>query len=222
LKEILDKIKEMLEEYKPKDTALSEIKKKENWDPFKVLIGTILSQRTKDEVTSLAVERLFSKFPNAEELSKADVKEVAYLIKPVGFYHQKAKNIIEVAKIIMEKYGGKVPKDLDDLLTLPSVGRKTANCVLVYGFGEPAIPVDTHVHRIFNRLGLVKTKDPIDTEKRLREIIDKKYWMEINDLFVRFGKSICKPQRPLCDICKLKDICEYYKANKGLRGNFLG
>ncbi|MEM4312403.1 MAG: endonuclease III [Nitrososphaerales archaeon] len=210
---IIERIKLMLELRKPKDTALSEIKKQENWEPFKVLIGTILSHRTKDEVTSLAVERLFKKYRNPKELSKAKADEVAQIIKPVGFYNQKTKSIIKIAKIINEKYNGKVPRSLDELLTLPSVGRKTANCVLVYGYNEPAIPVDTHVHRISNRLGLVKTKDPYETERELAKKLDKKYWIEINELFVRFGKSICKPLKPSCQICLLKELCDYYKAN---------
>ncbi|HLC10375.1 MAG TPA: endonuclease III, partial [Candidatus Bathyarchaeia archaeon] len=139
-------------------TALQEISDSTNGDPFRVLIATILSHRTKDPVTALASSRLFAKYPRPTQLAQADPRTIARLIKPVGFYNTKARTIKRVAKIILKEYKGKVPDDIEELLKLPSVGRKTANCVLVYGFKRPAIPVDTHVHRIFNRLGVVKTK----------------------------------------------------------------
>src|SRR6266702_5709580 len=136
-------------------TALQEISDSTDGDPFRVLIATVLSHRTKDPVTAQASTRLFAKYPGPKQLARSDSRTVSRLIRPVGFYKTKAKTIKRIAKIILEKYDGKVPEDIEDLLELPSVGRKTANCVLVYGFKRPAIPVDTHVHRIFNRIGAV-------------------------------------------------------------------
>ncbi len=134
------------------------------------------------------------------------------LIKSVGFYHVKSKRIIEVAKLLISKYGGKVPADIDQLVEIPGVGRKTANCVLVYAFEQPAIPVDTHVHRISNRLGLVSTKMPEETEMELRKNIPKKFWLDINNTFVMYGQNICKPISPMCDVCKIKNACNYFKT----------
>ncbi|MCL4435271.1 MAG: endonuclease III [Thaumarchaeota archaeon] len=207
---VLSDIVKMLEQYTGFKTALGEVSAEWESDSFKVLIATILSQRTRDEVTEKAAERLFHQFGTPEELAEADEEEVKKLIRPVGFYPIKAKRIKEVAKLIIERFHGKVPHDMESLLSLPSVGRKTANCVLVYGFKEPAIPVDTHVHRISNRLNLVQTRTPEATEERLAETVDKKYWLNINDLFIRFGKKICLPIGPKCGICLLKDHCAYY------------
>lgn len=191
-------------------TALRELQREEDNDPFKILIGTILSARTKDENTKIALSKLFNKFSSPQDIANADVKEIAELIKAAGFYNIKARRIKEVAKIICEKYNGKVPDKLEELLNLPGVGRKTANCVLVYAFNKEAIPVDTHVHRIANRLGLVNTKNPEETEAELMRITDRKYWKDINDTFVRFGQNICKPINPLCSKCLLNDTCKYY------------
>ena len=196
----------------PRMTALRELHEVETGGPFSILIGTILSARTKDESTTKVCKVLFSKYKNAKSLSKAKVKDIEKIIKSIGFYHVKSKRIIEVAKIIDKKYKGKVPDDLDTLVSLPGVGRKTANCVLVYAFEKPAIPVDIHVHRISNRLGLVDTKIPEDTEQELMKKIPKKYWLEINDTFVMYGQNICKPISPMCDVCKIKKSCKYYKT----------
>jgi endonuclease-3 len=183
-------------------------------DPFRVLIFTIISQRTRDEQTEVASERLLSEFPTVEDLANAPVPRIEKLIKIAGFYRNKAMKIKEVCNILLEKYDGKVPNDLNTLLELPSVGRKTANCVLVFGFGEPAIPVDTHVHRISNRIGLVKTKKPEETEERLTKILPKKYWLDINHMLVTFGKTICRPISPKCHECPVSDLCKYYKKLK--------
>jgi endonuclease-3 len=196
----------------PRMTALRELHEAET-GPFSILIGTILSARTKDEATTKAVKILFSKYKNPKQLASAKVKDVEKIIKSIGFFHVKSKRIIEVAKIIDKKYKGKVPEDLDTLIQLPGVGRKTANCVLVYAFEKPAIPVDIHVHRISNRLGLVQTKNPEDTEQVLMEKIPKKYWIDINDTFVMYGQNICKPISPMCNVCKIKKKCNYYKLN---------
>jgi len=195
----------------PRITALQDLHDAET-GPFSILIGTILSARTKDEATTKAVKALFSKYKNPKELAKAEIKDVEEIIKSIGFYHVKSKRIIEVAKIIDKRYKGVVPDDLDTLVQLPGVGRKTANCVLVYAFEKPAIPVDIHVHRISNRLGLVDTKNPEETEQELMKKIQKKYWIDINDTFVMYGQNICKPISPMCDICKIKKRCKYYKT----------
>ncbi len=194
-------------------TALQEISDSTDGDPFRVLIATILSHRTKDPVTALASSRLFAKYPRPIRLARADPRTIARLIKPVGFYNTKAKTVKRVARIILEKYKGKVSDDMEELLKLPSVGRKTANCVLVYGFKRPAIPVDTHVHRIFNRLGVVKTKTPEETEQELTRIVDRRDWLPLNEVFVKFGQLICKPIGPKCSVCPLNDRCQWYRDN---------
>lgn len=195
----------------PRMTALRELHEAET-GPFSILIGTILSARTKDEATAKAVKELFSRYKNPKQLASAKIKDVEKIIKSIGFFHVKSKRIIEVAKIIDKKYKGKVPKDLDALVQLPGVGRKTANCVLVYAFEQPAIPVDIHVHRISNRLGLVKTKNPEETEQALMKKINKKFWIDINDTFVMYGQNICKPISPMCDVCQIKKSCKFYKS----------
>jgi len=195
----------------PRMTALKELHEAET-GPFSILIGTILSARTKDEATAKAVKALFSKYKNPKELANAKIKDVEKIIKSIGFFHVKSKRIIEVANIIHTKYKDKVPEEMDILVQLPGVGRKTANCVLVYAFEKPAIPVDIHVHRISNRLGLVDTKNPEETEQELMKKIDKKYWIDINDTFVMYGQNICKPISPMCDVCKIKESCKFYKT----------
>ena len=140
-------------------------------------------------------------------------RDVERIIKSIGFYHVKARRIIDVAGIIHSEYGGKVPKDLASLIKLPGVGRKTANCVLVYAYEKPAIPVDIHVHRISNRLGLVSTKTPEETEFALMKKIPKKFWLEINDTFVMYGQNICKPISPMCEVCRIRRGCKYYNEN---------
>ncbi len=181
-------------------------------DPFRVLIFTIISQRTRDEQTDVASKRLLSVFPTAKDLARANVRKIEKLIKTAGFFRVKARKIKEVCKIIHEKYNDEVPDEFESLMALPSVGRKTANCVLVFGFGKPAIPVDTHVHRISNRLGLVKTSTPKVTEEALKKVLPMKYWLDINHLLVRFGQTICRPSSPKCDECPVTDICTWYRT----------
>jgi endonuclease-3 len=212
MKKILSGMTKTMDAVKPpRMTALRELHEAET-GPFSILIGTILSARTKDEATAKAVKELFSKYKNPKQLADAKVKDVEKIIKSIGFFHVKSKRIIEVAKIIHTKYKGKVPEDLDTLVQLPGVGRKTANCVLVYAFEKPAIPVDIHVHRISNRLGLVATKNPEETEQELMKKIEKKFWIDINDTFVMYGQNICKPISPMCDVCQIKRNCKFYKS----------
>lgn len=195
-------------------TALKELQMEEDNDPLKILIGTILSARSRDENTSKIVHTLFQKYKNARELANADLNDIKSIIHSIGFYNTKAERIKQVSKIIVEKFHGIVPNEVEDLLGLPGVGRKTANCVLVYAFNKPAIPVDIHVHRISNRIGIVKTQNPKKTEEELIKIIDRKYWLILNNTFVRYGQNICLPIRPKCEICSLKDVCNYYKKQK--------
>lgn len=194
-------------------TALKNLQTQENGDPYKILIGTILSARTRDETTTNVIKILFSKFKNANELSRANLKDIKELIQKIGFYNVKAVRIKEVSKILVEKYNSKVPSNLEDLLSFPGVGRKTANCVLVYGFRKPAIPVDIHVHRISNRIGIVNTKKPEETEMVLQKLIDRKYWTAVNETFVVFGQNICLPIKPKCNVCRLTKLCKYYESN---------
>ncbi|RPJ30257.1 MAG: endonuclease III [Nitrosopumilales archaeon] len=194
-------------------TALKNLQTQEDGDPYKILIGTILSARTRDETTTQVIKMLFSEFKNPDELSRADLKDIKKLIQKIGFYNVKATRIKEVSKILVEKYNSKVPSNLEDLLTFPGVGRKTANCVLVYGFRKPAIPVDIHVHRISNRIGIVNTKKPEETEIDLQKTIDMRYWIGVNETFVTFGQNICLPIKPKCNLCHLTKICKYYGKN---------
>ena len=176
-------------------------------DPFRVLVCAILSTRTKDETTSRVCERVFSKVKSVKDLYDIDVEDLKDLIYGVGFYNTKAKNLKELAKILMEKYNGNIPDTLEELLGLPGVGLKVANLVLAEGFGVPAICVDTHVHRITNRWCLIKTKTPEQTEEALRAVLPKKYWVEINRYLVSLGQRICKPTKPSCDICPIERFC---------------
>ncbi len=193
-------------------TALAQLQDTEGGDPFKILIGTILSHRTRDENTTRATENLFSKYRTPAQLAGADPRTVRRLIRPSGFYNMKARNIIQASRELVDQFGGVVPDTEEDLLKLRAVGRKTANCVLVYAFNKPAIPVDTHVHRISNRLGLVRTKKPEDTEAELVRTVPRRYWLELNDLFVRFGQTTCRPIGPRCSVCTLTSTCEYYRT----------
>lgn len=194
-------------------TALKNLQTQEDGDPYKILIGTILSARTRDETTTNVIKMLFSKFKNPEELSRANLKEIKELIQKIGFYNVKAARIKEVSKILVDKYNSKVPPNLEDLLSFPGVGRKTANCVLVYGFRKPAIPVDVHVHRISNRIGIVNTKKPEETEIVLQKSIDRKHWIAVNETFVVFGQNICLPIKPKCNVCRLTKLCKYYETD---------
>jgi endonuclease-3 len=211
--DILTKMEQLLYHERPaRMTALRNLQLEENGDPFKILIGTILSARSRDENTTRVVNKLFSKFKTPEELASANIDEIKKLIHSIGFYNVKAERIKQVSQAIVNNFAGHVPCDLNSLLELPGVGRKTANCVLVYAFNKPAIPVDVHVHRISNRLGIVITKTPEDTEIELCRIIDRKFWTKVNNIFVMYGQNICLPVGPKCSICALKRSCKYYAS----------
>lgn len=175
--------------------------------PFEILTSTILSLRTKDQVTGEASARLFEVARTPSEILALSEERIERLIYPVGFYHTKAKRLRELSRILIERFDSKVPDVMEDLLTLPGVGRKTANLVLVEGFGKDAICVDTHVHRISNRLGYVSTTTPDKTEFALRKKLPVKYWRGYNEMLVAFGQTICKPISPFCGKCPVSDMC---------------
>ena len=202
-----EKIREILKRL----NEIYEIRVFHDRDPYRVLVRTILSQRTKDENTDKATNALFEVFPDIHAVANAPIEEVEQLVRQAGFYRVKSRRIIEVSQILIDQYGGEVPNDMDELLSLPGVGRKTANCVLVYAFEKAAIPVDTHVHRVPNRMGLVNTKNPEETERELLKFVPEEEQMLLNDLMVQFGKTICKPITPQCEICPLTDLCKYKK-----------
>jgi endonuclease-3 len=177
-------------------------------DPFRVLIGTMISLRTKDKVTFEATERLFSRASRPGAVLRLSEEEIADLIFPAGFFRVKAKSIKETCHILESRYGGQVPSNREELLGLPGVGRKTANLVLNLGFRIEAICVDTHVHRIANRIGWVRTRTPDETEMKLMEILPRRYWIPVNELLVGFGQKICTPASPRCSVCLLYDLCE--------------
>lgn len=197
----------------PRLTALRGLQIEENGDPFRILIGTILSARTRDENTARVVNKLFARFRTPQELASADIEEIKEIIHSIGFYNVKATRIKQVSQILVSRLGGKVPNEIESLLELPGVGRKTANCVLVYAFNKPAIPVDVHVHRISNRLGLVSTKTPEQTEAELSRLVEKKLWTKLNDTFVTYGQNICLPITPQCHLCDLRKMCGYYQSS---------
>jgi len=177
-------------------------------DPFKVLISCLISLRTKDEVTYPAAQRLFKLAKTPRTMMKLTTKQIEKAIYPAGFYKTKAKRIKDIAKVLYEENNSKVPDTIDELVKLHGVGRKTANIVMVFGFNKPAVPVDTHVHKIPNRLGWITTKTPDQTEQELREKLPKKYWLEINELFVRHGQNICLSVSPWCSKCKISKYCQ--------------
>lgn len=191
--------------------VVTEIKLTTNKDAYKILISTMLSLRTKDAATRDASMRLFEKAGNPKEMLKLSEDEIAKLIYPVGFYRVKAKNILEVSKIIIEDYDGKVPDEIDELLKFKGVGRKVANLVVTEAFDKDGICVDTHVHRISNRFGYVSTKKPEQTEFALRKKLPKEYWRVYNDTLVIYGQNLCKPINPMCDKCSVSKYCDYFK-----------
>ena len=177
--------------------------------PWEVLLFTLLSARTRDEQTEIVFQRLLKKYPTAVALAEARALDVEQILKNIGLYKNKSRAVIALAKKVHAEYHDEVPRDMESLIALPCVGRKTASCVLVYAFREPAIAVDTHVHRVTNRLGWVKTKNPQKTEFALRKILPKRYWLVINRIMVQFGRTVCIPRRPRCGVCSVRPLCDY-------------
>ena len=180
----------------------------ERSSPYEILIATILSLRTKDTLTAQIAPRLFALADNPYAMIRHSPEAIAEVIYPVGFYWNKSKNILAISQELIDKYDGQVPDDLDELLKLPGVGRKTANLVLTAGFNKPAICVDIHVHRISNRWGYVQTKTPEQTEFALRDKLPQAYWIEYNALLVPFGQNLCTPTSPWCSRCPVAQFCE--------------
>ena len=179
----------------------------EKRDPFLTLIGCILSLRTKDETTALAAPRLFAQAATPQAILAMGPDAIAKLIYPVGFYRTKARTIRSICQHLIDDYGGRVPDDVDELTKLPGVGRKTANLVVTEAYGKPGICVDTHVHRISNRWGLVNAATPDKTEQSLREALPRRYWIEFNSLLVAFGQTLCQPVSPWCSRCPVSRSC---------------
>ena len=206
-------------EFKAHSAPIIELIEAQTHDPFCVLVGTILSARTKDACTAGAVRRLFAKAKGAcfapEDLERLSVKEIEKLIFPVGFYHDKARHLKALPKVLKDKFGGVLPNTVEELCELPGVGRKTANLTVAVGFDLPAICVDVHVHRICNRLRLIKTKTPLETEMTLRKILPVKYWKTWNSHLVSFGQTRCAPLRPKCDGCPISRFCDVPNAQGG-------
>ena len=186
---------------------VSEYAQKGDRSPFKVLIATILSLRTKDDTTAKASRKLFAAADTPQKILQLSPAKIEKLIYPVGFYRVKAKTLHGVCRTLIDKHGGKVPSDMDDLLAMKGVGRKTANLVVTIGYNLPGICVDTHVHRISNRWGYVKTKTPDSTEMELRKILPKRHWIQYNDFLVTFGQNVCLPIGPRCSNCRLASLC---------------
>lgn len=194
-------------EYEKFNTPIVELIQAQTKDPFKVLVATILSARTKDETTAAACRKLFRVAGDKSKLSELSIKQIEKLIFPVGFYHNKAKFLKRLPGVLESLYDGKVPSTVDELTRLPGVGRKTANIVVAVAFDKPAIGVDVHVHRISNRLGYVKTRTPFDTEMALRKTVPKKLWSTINTYLVAFGQGLCRPTSPFCSKCPILEHC---------------
>jgi len=205
INKVLKILKEKYSEWKP--PIVTEIASKTK-DPFRVLISTVLSSRTKDAVTRKASQKLFEKASTPLEIMRLSPGEIEKLIYPVGFFRTKARRLPELVRILIDKYQGKVPETLEELLKLPGVGRKTANLVLTIGFGKPGICVDTHVHRISNRFGYVRTKNPVETEFALRKKLPPEWWISYNDFLVTLGQNVCFPRNPDCEECLLNKLCE--------------
>jgi len=200
-------IKSLRKAYKSLNPPIvTEVSKDKN--PFKVLISTIISLRTKDNVTRFSSNRLFELADNPFDMLNLDIEIIEEAIYPAGFYKTKARNIKKICEIIIKKHKGMVPDSIEELLVLPGVGRKTANLVVTLGYRKPGICVDTHVHRISNRLGYISTKTPEQTEFTLRKKLPNRYWIEYNDLLVTYGQNICKPVSPFCSKCVIYSYCD--------------
>jgi endonuclease III len=201
--ELIASLKAHLREEVP---VVTQISRKER-NPFLVLIGTLLSLRTKDETTDAAMKRLMERARTPEDILRLPLNDIEGLIYPVGFYRTKARTLKDVAQIIIGEYHGTVPDSMEELLKIKGVGRKTANLVLNEGYGKLGICVDTHVHRISNRLGMVDTRNPHETEMALEKVLPQKYWIVYNTLLVAFGQKVCKPVSPLCSLCPVERLC---------------
>lgn len=204
----IDSIYQILEkEVKKYRVPIVDLIQVQTKDPFKVLVTTILSARTKDQTTAEAARKLFNKVDNPSDFRKFSLKEIEQLIFPVGFFQNKAKFLKELPDVLDKEFDGRIPDTIDELVKLPGVGRKTANLVLIIAFNKPAMCVDTHVHRISNRFGYIKTKNPLETEIALRKKLPVKYWLGYNSILVAFGQFLCTPIAPWCSKCPVSKYC---------------
>lgn len=204
----IDRIYEVLaERFTQVQAPVVDLVEAQTKDPFKILVATILSARTNDKTTTEVVGRLFDVIHTPADLDAYSVEEVEELIYPVGFYRNKAVHLKRLPAVLQDEFDGYIPDEIDDLLKLPGVGRKTANLVRAVAFKKPAICVDVHVHRISNRLGYIKTKNPLETEMALREKLPEKYWIHYNSYLVAFGQNHCTPRNPKCSTCPIYDEC---------------
>ncbi|MDR0307314.1 MAG: endonuclease III [Chitinispirillales bacterium] len=201
------------QEFKINRTPVVDLIEIQTKDPFKVLITTILSARTKDETTAAAAKRLFESVKNPRDLKNISEDKLQKLIFPVGFYRMKARHLKELPLVLEKHFGGKIPADVDELTKLPGVGRKTANLVVAVAFKKPAVCVDIHVHRIFNRLGYLKTSTPFETEMELRRTLPVKFWITFNSYFVSYGQHTCLPVKPKCSECRVSGYCAFLWNN---------
>ena len=209
--EVYEILEENLKDYTIPLAEQIQIKTKK---PFFVLIGTILSARTKDETTAKVCNKLFKKIKNFKDLEKIEIKKLEKLLYPVGFYKQKAEYLKKLPEVVYNNFNGNIPSEIEELIKLPGVGRKTANLVRSVAFNLPGICVDTHVHRIFNRIGFIKTENPLETEMVLRKKIPEDLWNKTNYLFVMFGQNICKPISPSCRNCPINKFCKFKNKTK--------
>lgn len=184
-------------------------------DPFRSIVFTLLSARTRDSQTEIAYQKVIATYPNAQALARATAEALEPLLATIGLYRAKARHLVAMAKMLVRDFDGVVPASVEQMALLPGVGRKTANCVMVYGFGKPAVCVDTHVHRIVNRLGWVRTQTPEKTEVALRQVLPKRWWRTVNHTLIQFGRAICTPGRPNCSACPVRAYCAY--AQKTVR-----
>jgi len=208
VKMTFDQIYKILEaRFKEFPTPVVDFIEVQTKDPFKILVATILSARTKDSTTTKVVEGLFKVVSEPKDFDKFTSQELEKLLYPVGFYKHKAKYLKALPKVLKEEFNNKIPEEIDELIKLPGVGRKTANLVRAIAFKKPAVCVDVHVHRIFNRLGMIRTKNPLETEMTLRKELPVKYWIHFNSYFVAFGQNLCTPRKPKCSECPIYDGC---------------
>jgi len=210
--EIGDVYKALAKEFTAHRAPVVDLIEAQTGDPFKVLVATILSSRTMDGTTAAAARRLFERAKNPRELSKLTEDELRELIFPVGFYNAKARHLKLLPEVLEKQFNGEIPQDVDELTKLPGVGRKTANLVVAVAFKKPAVCVDIHVHRIFNRLGYIKTTTPLKTEMELRRIFPQKFWTTFNSYFVSFGQNTCRPVNPKCGVCPVSRYCSNLKS----------
>jgi endonuclease III len=217
----IDKILHLIKEYTDGvNTPIRELKKVNANDPFKILISTILSARTQDKVTVLVCERLFTKASNIYDLLNLTLEDIEEILYPIGFYKLKSKRLYDLPRTLISTFNGEIPQTFEELTKLPGVGRKTANLILTQVFDLPAICVDTHVHRISNRIGYIETKNVGESENALREKLNQNYWKSYNTLLVAFGQSVCRPIRPKCLICPISEYCKlFYKYQRSQSNN---